>query len=107
MTIVEVLVALLVLTAGLIGTVSAAAGAARLIAQGARHTRLAAASASLLEELRDAGCTVADGARVVRPFRFRWTVRRAPGIAEIHLTASWAVPAGASQAAFVLARWCP
>jgi len=107
MTIIEVLVALLVLTVGLLGTVAAAGAAARLIADGHRHTRLAAAATGILEELHDTGCVATDGDRVVAPFEFAWTVERSLELTEIRLIGEYHTGAGTRQVAFVEARWCP
>jgi prepilin-type N-terminal cleavage/methylation domain-containing protein len=106
-SIIEVLVALFVLSIGLLGTVSAAGAAARLIADGHRFTRLAAAATGMLEELHHTGCVAAAGQRVVAPFAFTWTVHRSPRDVEIHLSARHETARGVRQTDFVAARSCP
>lgn len=107
-TLVEVLVALVVLTVGLLGAAAAAAGAARLISAGGRQFELAALATAVLEEARTASCgTPTAGTRTVPPFTLTWSVEPGPGVSEIRLLALEQVTPEPRRTAFVAARWCP
>ncbi len=79
-TIVEVVVAVLVLTVGLLGLASTAAVVTRMIAQGDRYTEASTLANRQLEVLRSQTCAnLADGSATVGQFRLSWTVTSIAG----------------------------
>ena len=74
-TIVEVLIAVLVLTVGLLGLASTAAYVTRMIGQGNRYTEASTLAGRRLEILRAGGCsTMAGGSSTSGRFTVSWTV---------------------------------
>lgn len=79
-TIVEVVVAVLVLTVGLLGLASTAAVVTRMIAQGDRYTEASTLANRQLEVLRSQGCSsLADGSTTVGRFQVSWRVTSVSG----------------------------
>lgn len=72
-TLVEVLVAIVLLTVGLLGLLAGTAAAWRLVGQGWRDTRAEALGAQRLEALRAMGCGVGGGAAAEGPYTVSWT----------------------------------
>jgi prepilin-type N-terminal cleavage/methylation domain-containing protein len=74
-TIVEVLIAVIILTVGLLGLASTAAYVTRMIAQGNRYTEAATLANRRLELLRGGGCsTMANGSNITGRYTVTWTV---------------------------------
>ncbi len=74
-TIVEVLVAVLILSVGLLALASTAALVTRMIGQGDRYTEAATLASRRLEILRSQTCpNMANGSQTVGRFQVSWTV---------------------------------
>ena len=76
-TILEVVVALMILSIGILALIGTAASAARLAAQGRRATRTAALATAQLEALRSQDCgALAGGSRSAGRWTVTWSVSR-------------------------------
>lgn len=74
-TIVEVIIAMIVLTVGLLGLVSTAALTTRMISQGQRYSEAAALANERFEILRATPCaSMADGSNTSGQVQVAWTV---------------------------------
>jgi prepilin-type N-terminal cleavage/methylation domain-containing protein len=74
-TLLEVLVALVVLAIGILGLSANAASVSRLVGDGSRLTLAAAVATARLEQLRALPCaSVAPGTAVTRGIEERWTI---------------------------------
>lgn len=74
-TLVEIVIALVVLSVGLLGLAATAALTTRMVAQGQRHSNTAALANRRLEILRVASCpALAAGSETVGQVRLTWTV---------------------------------
>jgi type IV pilus modification protein PilV len=74
-TIVEVIIAMIVLTVGLLGLVSTAALTTRMISQGQRYSEAAALANQQFEILRATPCaSMANGSNSVGQVQVAWTV---------------------------------
>ena len=103
----EVLVAVTLLTGGLLALVASAAAGARLIAVGQQSTRLAAAAEVAVSEFQAGDCaTAVGGERTIPPFVLRWSVATDGPIRALSLEVT--VPDGPRRriVRFVSARWC-
>lgn len=79
-TIVETLVAVMVLTVGLLALVSTAAVATRLISDGQRQTVVSTRAHERIEILRAQGCPIAgSGSEARGAFAVAWQVEATPG----------------------------
>ncbi len=79
-TIVEVLVAIIVLTVGLLGLASTAGYVTRMIASGDRYTIAATLANRRFENLRARSCAnIADSSMTVGQFTVSWTVTSIAG----------------------------
>ncbi|NIM52562.1 MAG: hypothetical protein GTN62_08110 [Gemmatimonadales bacterium] len=79
-TIAEVVVAVLILSLGLLSLVGTAALATRMVAQGQRHTRASVLGAQQLAILTSGGCPQeGSGAAVHGGFRIAWSVSSEAG----------------------------
>jgi prepilin-type N-terminal cleavage/methylation domain-containing protein len=80
MTIIEVLVAVLVLSVGLLALTTTAAGVSRMIDDGRRSTEAAALAAERIELLRASGCpAVGTGSATRGSFAVSWNVEAPSG----------------------------
>jgi Tfp pilus assembly protein PilV len=80
MTIVEVLVAVLVLSVGLLALTGTAAAVSRMIDDGRRSTEAAALAAERIELLLASGCAYEEtGSTTSGPFAVAWQVAAAAG----------------------------
>lgn len=97
-SIVEVLVALVLLAIGLLGVAGNGAIAVRASAGAARERRAAQRASDRLAALREQGCTAARSGAVVDPgaaVAERWTVGAvAGGAALVDVEVRWRAPAG-------------
>ena len=74
-TIIEVLIAVVILSVGLLGLASTAGYVTRMIGQGNRFTQASTLASKQLELLRAGGCTtMANGSSATGRFRVAWTV---------------------------------
>jgi type IV pilus modification protein PilV len=74
MTLVEVLVAVLILSVGVLGLVSVAAAVTLLIGQGQRYTTASALANQRIEMLRSQDCAnLAEGSAVEGKYQVSWT----------------------------------
>lgn len=79
-TIIEVLVALLVLSVGIIGLMTTAALVTRMIGQGERYSQASTMAAEQFEVLRSQRCSsLAAGSTTRGGFTLSWTVQDATG----------------------------
>jgi len=79
-TIIEVLVAVMVLTVGILGLVTTAALVTRMVGQGERYSQVSTLAAERLEILRSRSCTsLASGSASQQSFTISWTVDSLPG----------------------------
>jgi len=85
-TIVEALVALLILNVGLLGLVGTASAVTRLIRRGRSSTAAAVLVASRLEMLRAAGCGASGGAETRDGLTVDWRVDTPPFPGAVLLT---------------------
>ena len=73
-TIIEVIIAVIVLSVGLLGLASTSALVTRMIAQGHRYTEIAAMGQGKLEELRVVNCTLmTPGSEIQGKYVVAWT----------------------------------
>lgn len=72
-TIIEVIIAVIVLSVGLLGLASTSALVTRMIAQGHRYTEIAAMGQGKLEELRVVNCTPSSGSEMQGNYVVAWT----------------------------------
>jgi len=79
-TLVEVIIAIVVLTVGLLGLASTAAVVTRMIGQGQRYSEAAAIASERFEILRAQSCpSMAAGSETKDQFSLRWTVSSVNG----------------------------
>lgn len=107
MTLVEVIVALSVLSVGLIALAGVAAFVTRMVTRGEHATKLAVLITERLEILAVACRGAGSGTEFRAPFLLRWTVAQKPGGARV--TVSGSVPAVKSERAVTISRFvgCP
>jgi len=75
-TIVEVLVAVLVLSIGLLGLAASAATVTRMISQGQRYSEASAMASERFEILRSRSCAaMSDSSETRGPYSLQWTVQ--------------------------------
>jgi len=105
---VELVVAVLVLTVGVLALGGTAAAVTRMVAWGQRMGGAAAAAQARLEALRAGGCrSLGDGRDSVGPYRLSWSVVAAGSLRRVALTVTY--PNGSRDRAdrFEAAAWCP
>ncbi len=79
-TVVEVLIAVLVLGIGLLGLVASAAVTTRMIGQGQRYSEASAVAGQRFEMLRSVSCpNMADGSQQQGPYAVSWSVQTVAG----------------------------
>lgn len=79
-TIIEVLVAMMVLTVGVLALVSTAALVTRMIGQGQRYSEVSTLASQQVEVLRSRRCTaITDGSGSQGPYTLSWTVQDVAG----------------------------
>ena len=106
-TIVEVLVAVMILTVGLLGLVTTAALVTRMIGQGQRQTEAAALAADRFEQLRSVPCAaLADGSSTQGGFTVAWRVAGAADSRDIDVIVTSPTPRGTRQDRFSTTRYC-
>jgi prepilin-type N-terminal cleavage/methylation domain-containing protein len=93
-TLLEVLVALVILGTGILGLAGSAALVSRLVGDGSRLTLAATVATGRIEYLRSLGCNGASsGSAVTRGIEERWTVAprgaQRPGAREVQLSVTY------------------
>lgn len=105
---VEVIVATLVLTAGVLALEGTALAVERMVASGRLMGGAAAAAASRLDLLAVGGCGgLANGAAAGTRYAERWTVSASGPIRTLRLVVSYSDGAGAHSNLIEAAWWCP
>ena len=105
---VELVVAVLVLTVGVLALAGTAAAVSRMVAWGQRLGGSAGAAQARLEALRSGGCgSLADGRDSVGPYQLRWTVVTAGSLRTVALTVSYPNGRGDRSDRFEADAWCP
>jgi Tfp pilus assembly protein PilV len=110
LTIVEVLVAILILTVGLVALTTTAASVTRMIGEGRRLTEVAALAAERMELLQAQPCPpVGAGTAVQGPYAVRWQVVGAVGKRDraIMVTVARATPRGTHTDTLRTVHTCP
>lgn len=109
-TIVEVLVAVMVLTVGLLALVTTAAMTTRMIGQGGRYTRASTLASQRFEILRSRTCTaLADSTQTQGPYTIAWTVTSTNGGKSRQIKVTVTSPVGEGKYrtdTFVTTRYC-
>jgi type IV pilus assembly protein PilV len=106
-TIIEVLVAVVILTIGLLGLVTTAALVTRMIGQGQRYTEAAALAGDRFEQLRSVSCAaLANGTSTQGGFTVAWTVAGAGDSRQIDVTVTSPTNRGTRQDRFSTTRYC-
>lgn len=94
-TLVEVIVAIVVLSIGVLSLAAGAAMTVRLVGGGARQTLAAVVAQAHFEQLRGGSCTaMASGADTVRGIAGQWTVRTVTRGRSVTLALSYDTPTG-------------
>jgi len=107
-TLVEVLVAALVLTVGVLALEGTALGVERMVASGDRMERAAAAAGSRLEGLRSVSCAaMAAGNAADQEHAEAWTAAAAGSRRVLSVTVTYRDAAGAHGLLVETLRWCP
>lgn len=74
-TILEVLIAIMVLTVGILGLTTTAALVTRMIGQGQRYSEVSTVAAERFERMRSRPCnTLSNGSATQGPYALSWTV---------------------------------
>jgi Tfp pilus assembly protein PilV len=109
-TIVEVLVAIMVLTVGLLGLVTTAGLVTGMIGQGQRYTEAATLAGERIEVLRAERCRSArDGSEARGAFTVSWRIREIAGGRgrQFAVTVTGPTGRGARAASFTTTEFCP
>ncbi len=99
-TLVELTVAVLVLSVGLLALVATSAVATRMLAEGRRASRVAALAAQQMAML---SCTAVDGAAADGPYTVTWTVSEVEGgagVARVRVAVGWPTTSGVRADSF-------
>ena len=108
-TIVEILVAMLVLAVGIVGLTTTAALVTRMIGQGERYSQASTMAAEQFEILRSQRCaSMASGTATRGAFTLRWTVQDAAGgrARAVHVVVISPRPRGARADTFATTVAC-
>jgi hypothetical protein len=107
-TLVELVVAVLVLTVGVLALAGTAAAVSRMVAWGQRLGGSGVAAQARLEALRAGGCaSLGDGRDSVGRYRLRWSVATAGPLRSLTLTVSYPNGRGDRNDVFEAVAWCP
>ncbi len=107
-TLVELVVAVLVLTVGVLALAGTAAAVTRMVGWGQRLSGSAIAAQSRLEALRAGGCgSLGSGRDSVGPYRLQWSVTEAGSLRTIALTVDYPDGRGDRSEPFEATAWCP
>ncbi len=105
-TLVELTVAILVLSVGLLALVATSAVATRMLAEGRRASRVAALASQRMAML---SCSAVDGAAADGPYMVTWTVSgveggagagAGAGAARVRVAVGWPIPSGVRADSF-------
>jgi Tfp pilus assembly protein PilV len=106
--VVEVIVATLVLTVGVLALEGTALAVERLVASGQRMGAAAAAAAARLDQLRAGGCAaLADGSHAGDRYQEHWIVSASGPLRTVRLTISYPDGPGMHADVVEAAEWCP
>lgn len=107
-TLVELMVAVLVLTVGVLALGGTAAAVTRMVGWGQRRAGSALAAQSRLEVLRAGGCgSLGSGRDSVGPYRLRWSAASTGSLRTIVLTVDYPDGRGDRSESYEAAAWCP
>ena len=107
-TLAELVVALLVLTVGVLALAGTAAAVSRMVGWGQRLGASAVAARSRLEALRSGGCaSLGAGRDSVGHYRLEWSVARAGALRTVTLTVVYPDGRGERGERFEAVAWCP
>ncbi len=107
-TLVELVVAVLVLTVGVLALAGTAAAVCRMVGWGQRLGGSAVAAQARLEELRSGGCAGLGGGRdSVGHYRLEWSVARSGSLSVVALTVRYPDGRGDRTELFEAVTWCP
>lgn len=105
---VELVVAMLVLTVGVLALAGTAAAVSRMVEWGQRLGGSAIAAQSRLEALRSGGCAaLGDGRDAVGRYRLQWSVAAAGSLRTVALTVDYPDGRGDRRDRFEALAWCP
>jgi len=110
LTIIEVLVAVLILNVGLLGLVATAGAVTRMIGQGRMTTVAAALAAERLEALRSQGCPAPGGGSETRDgVSAGWEVAVPPfpRARTLMVAVQWVTPSGPRADSIMTVLYCP
>jgi Tfp pilus assembly protein PilV len=107
-TVVEVVVATLVLTVGVLALAGTAAAVSRMERWGQHRGESAVAATARLEQLRSGGCgSLTSGRDSTGRYRLQWTVATAGALRSVALTVSYADGRSDRNDRFESVVWCP
>jgi len=102
------MVAVLVLTVGVLALAGTAAAVTRMVSWGQRRSGSAIAAQARLEVLRAGGCApLGSGCDSVGPYRLQWSVTTAGSLRTIALTVDYPDERGVRSEPYEAAAWCP
>jgi Tfp pilus assembly protein PilV len=108
-TVVEVVIATLVLSIGLLGLVATAGVTTRMVGQGSRYSDVSALAMRRLEILRSQGCDgISNGSRTRGRFTETWTVQTLANgrVRAVEVVVNSPVPAGILRDTFATMILC-
>jgi len=107
-TLVEIVVAALVLTVGVLALAGTAAAVSRMVGWGQRLGGSAVVAQARLEELRSRGCASLGGGRdSVGHYRLQWSVTTTGPLRTVALTVGYPNGRGERSDRFEAVAWCP
>lgn len=107
-TLVELVVAVLVLTVGVLALAGTAAAVCRMVGWGQRLGGSAVAAQARLEELRAGGCGSLGGGRdSVGHYRLEWSVTSMGALRRVALRVDYPDGRGDRSERFEAVAWCP
>jgi len=105
---IEVVVAVLMVTVGLIALAATAGAVARMAGQGQRRGGAGIAAASRLEVLRSGGCaSLAGGRDSAGAYLLQWTVTTQGAVRTIQLAVGYPDGRDVRSDRFEAVEWCP
>ncbi len=107
-TLVELVVAMLVLTVAVLALAGTAAAVSRMVGWGQRLGGSAVVAQARLEELRSGGCaSLGEGRDSVGHFHLRWSVATSGSLRTVALTVSYPNGRADRSDRFEAVAWCP
>ena len=106
-TLIEVIVAMIILTVGVLGLAASAGAVSRLSSEGVRSSGAAALSGAKLEELRATPCAnLANGTQTTGAYTLTWTIATSGFIRTVTLVVSYRHGRGTRNATYVTELSC-